>query len=73
MSIYKAHRRETPNALDASVRCEQKCLQRLSKTAPANNWIPQAHRWGISDRRTSHRESLSAIGAKPMARYDQKL
>ena len=39
MSIYKAHRRETPNALDASVRCEQKRFRRLSKTGPANNRI----------------------------------
>ena len=54
MSIYKAHRRETPNALDASVRCEQKCLQRLSETVPANNRVTQVVRQGIPDRRTSH-------------------
>ena len=41
-SIYMAHRRGTSNALNASVRCEQRRLQRLSETVPANNWIPQA-------------------------------
>jgi len=38
-SIYIAHRRETSNALNASVRCKQKRLQRLSETVPANNRI----------------------------------
>ena len=37
-----AHRRETSNALDASVRCEKKRLKRLSKIVPANNRIAQA-------------------------------
>ena len=37
--------------LDASVRCEQKRLQRLSETVPANNWIPQAVWQGIPERR----------------------
>ena len=59
MSIYIVHRRETSNALNASVRCEQKRLQRLSETVPANNRIPQAVRQGIPDRRTSHTESPS--------------
>jgi len=72
-SIYIAHRRETSNALNASVRCEQKRLQRLSETVPANNWIPQAVRQGIPDRRTSHTESPSAIKAESVARYDQEL
>jgi len=39
--IYIAHRRETSNALNASVRCEQKRLKKLSETVPANNWIQQ--------------------------------
>ena len=34
------HRRETVNALDATVRCEQKRLQKLSETVPANNRNP---------------------------------
>jgi len=54
MSIYIAHRRKTSNALDASVRCGQKRLQRLSETVRDNNRIPQAVRQGIPDRRTSH-------------------
>jgi len=61
-----AHRRETSNALDASVRCEKKRLKRLSKIVPANNRIQQAVRQVIPDRRTSHTESLSAIGAEPV-------
>ena len=36
MSSYIAHPRKTSNALNASVRCEQKRLQRLSETVPAN-------------------------------------
>jgi len=62
--IYIAHRRETSNALNASVCCEQKCLQKLSETVPADNRIPQAVWKGIPDRRTSHTESPSAIGAE---------
>jgi len=50
-----------------------KRLQRLSETVRANNRIPQAVRQGIPDRRTSHTESLSAIGAELVARYDQEL
>jgi len=65
--------RETSNPLNASVRCEQKRLQTLSKTVPANYRIPQTVRQGIPDRRTSHTESLSAIGAELVARYDQEL
>jgi len=42
------------NALNASVRCEQKRLQRLSETVPANNRVTQVVRQGIPDRRTSH-------------------
>ena len=53
-SVYIAHRRETSNALNASVRCEQKRLQRLSETVPANNRVTQVVRQGIPDRRTSH-------------------
>ena len=66
-------RRETSNALNASVRCEQKRLQRLSETVLANNRIPQAVWQGIPDRRTSHTESQSAIGAQLVMRYDQEL
>jgi len=72
-SIYIARRHETSNALNASVRCEQKRLQRLSQTVPANNRIPQAVWQGIPDRRTSHTESPSAIKAELMAQYDQEL
>jgi len=39
-----AHRRATSNALNASVRCEQIRLQRLSETVRDNNRIPQAVR-----------------------------
>ena len=60
-SIFIAHRRETSNALNASVRGEQKRLQRLSETVPANNRISQVVRHGIAGRWTSHTESLSAI------------
>ena len=67
------HRRETSNALNASVRCKQKRLKRLSETVPANNRIPQAVRQGIPDRRTSHTESPSAIGAELVTWYDQEL
>jgi len=73
MSIYIAHRRETSNVLDASVRCEQKRLQRLSETFPANNRIPQTVRHEIPDRRTSHTESPSAIGAELVSRHDYGL
>ena len=45
-SIYIAHRRETANALNASVRCEQKRLQGLSETVSANIRILQAVRQG---------------------------
>jgi len=69
-SIYIAHRRETSNALNASVRCEQKRLQRLSETVPANKWIPQAVRQGIPDRRASHTETSSVIKPESVARYD---
>jgi len=62
-----------PNALNASIRCEQKRLQRSSETVPANNRILQALRQGISDRRASHTESPSAIKAESVARYDQGL
>ena len=71
--IYIAHRRETSNAPNGSVRCEQKRLQRLSETVPANNRILQAVRQGIPDRRTRHTESPSAIGAELVTRYDQEL
>jgi len=47
-SIYIAHRRETSNALNASVRCEQKRLQRLSGTVPANNWLKHAEIYEFS-------------------------
>ena len=47
--VYIAHRRETSNALNASVRCEQKRLQRLSETVPANNRVTQVVRQGIPD------------------------
>jgi len=60
------HRRETSNALNASVQsqqCEQKRLQRLSETVPANNRIQRAVWQRIPDRRTSHAESPSAIAA----------
>jgi len=57
MSSYIAHPRKTSNALNASVHCEQKRLQRLSETVPANIRIPQAVRQGIPDLRTSHREA----------------
>ena len=40
-SIYIVHRRETSNALNASVRCEQKRLQRLSETVPDSNRVTQ--------------------------------
>jgi len=55
------------------MRCEQKRLQRLSETVPFNNRILQAVRQGIPDRRTSHTESPSAIGAELVTRYDQEL
>ena len=71
-SIYIAHRHETSNALNALVRCKQKRFQRLSETVLANNRIPQAVRQGIPDRRTSHTESPSAIGAELVTRYDQE-
>jgi len=45
--IYIARRHETSNALNASVCCKQKCLQKLSETVPANIRIPQAVRQGI--------------------------
>ena len=61
------------SAVDASVRCEQKRLQILSKTVSANNRIPQTVRHGIPDRRTSHTDSPSTIGAEPVARYNQEL
>jgi len=54
MSIYIAHRRETSNALNASVRCKQKRLQKLSETVPANHRIPQAVRWGIPEFKKNH-------------------
>jgi len=67
------HCRETFNELNASVRCKQKRLQRLSETVPANNRIPQAVRQRIPDRRTSHTESPSAIKAELEPWYDQVL
>jgi len=67
------HRRKTSNALNASVRCKQKRLKKLSETVPANNRIPQAVWQGIPDRRTSHTKSPSAIGAKLVAWYDSEL
>ena len=72
-SIYIAYHHETSNALNASVHCEQKRLQRLFETAPANNRIPQAVRQGIPDRHNSHIESPSAIGAELVTRYDYEL
>ena len=73
-SIYTAHRRETSDALNASVRCKQKRLQRLSETVPlpANNRIPQTVRQGIPDRRAGHTESPTAIKAESVARYDEE-
>ena len=47
MSSYIARPRKTSNALNATVRSEQKGLQRLSETVPANTRIPQAVRQGI--------------------------
>ena len=64
------HRRETSNALNASIRCEQKRLQKLSENVPANNRIPQAVQQGIPDRRTSHTENPSAIGAELVKKYN---
>jgi len=66
------HRRETSNALNASVRCEQKRLQRLSETVLANNRVTQVVRQWIPDRRASHTESPSAVGAELVTRYDQE-
>ena len=66
-SIYIAHHRETSNALNASIRCKQLRLQRLSKTVPANNRIPQAVRQGIPDRRASNTESLSVCDGNKLA------
>ena len=66
------HRRKTSNALTALVRCEQKRLQRLSETVPANNQVTQVVWQGIPDRQTSHTESPSAIGAQLVTRYDQE-
>jgi len=43
---------------------------RAIKIVLANNRIPRAVRQGIPDRRTSHTESPSAIGAELVARYD---
>jgi len=59
--------------MNASVCCEQKHLQRLFETVPANNRIPQAVWQGIPDRQTSHTESPSVIGAKLVVQYDQEL
>ena len=56
-----------------TVRCKQKRLQKLSETVLANNRISQAVWQGIPDRRTSHTESPSAIGAELVTRYDQEL
>ena len=67
------HRCETSNSLNESVRCKQKRLQRLSETVTTNNRTPQAVWQGIPDRRTSHTESPSAIGAELVTRYDQEL
>ena len=74
-SIYIAYHRETSNALNASVRCKRKRLQRLSETGPANNYnrIPQAVRQGIPNQWSSHAEGPSAIKAESVARYDQEL
>jgi len=48
---------------------------RLSESVPANNRIPQAvgHGQRITDRCTSHTESLSAIKAESVVWYDQEL
>ena len=54
----------------ASVRCEQKRLQRLFETVPANNRIPQTVRQGMPDRRASHTESPSDIKAESVARIE---
>ena len=67
------HCRKTSNALNASVRCEQKRLQRLSETVPANNRITQAVGQGIPDQQGSHTECLLAIKAESVARYDHEL
>jgi len=71
----KSHRRETSNALNASVYvANRNSLQRLSKNVSvlAHNRIPQAVRQGILDQRTSHTESPSAVGAEPVARYEYR-
>jgi len=68
------HRWENSNELDSSVHLKQKSLQRLFKivTVPANNRIPKAVQQGIPERWTNHRESQSATGAEPVARYYQE-
>jgi len=68
MSSYIAHPRKTSDALNASVRCEQKRLQSLSETVPANIRTPQAVRQRIPDRRTSHREA-STSGLRKVRSY----
>jgi len=73
MSIYIVHRRETSNALNASVRCKQKHLQRLSKTVPANNRILQDVRQEIPDQRDGHTKNPSTMKAESVVRYDQQL
>jgi len=71
--IYIAHRREASSVLDASVRCEQKRLEKLSETVAADNRVVQAVWQGIPDRWASHTESPSPVGAEPAAWYDQEL
>jgi len=45
-------------------------IQRSESVITANKRISQAVREEIPDRRTSHTESPSAIGAEPVAWYD---
>jgi len=45
----------------------------LFETVPANSRIPQAFQQEIPDRRASHTESLSAIKAQSLVRYNQEL
>jgi len=45
----------------------------LSETVPANNRITPAVGQGIPDQQGSHTESLLAIKAESVARYDHEL
>ena len=61
-SIYIAHRRETSNALNALVHCEQKRFQKLSETVPANNRIPQAVRQPAGNSRPMDQPHRKPVG-----------